>query len=219
MRTASIKIHNNQVLEVFVEKRKSGFEVWVIGPVKGCRVILSHHLTHDDLEAELEYARAGDLIWRNAVPSEIPGEIHPVANEAAANIKRGMFSDFGKLNQSLTYHVMGIINVPSLDRKGWNVAKKAIWGRWTDGVANVGFEPDAKLKWSCPTGRPHPFNSGVRGNGHVPDWWSFASWQLHLMNDEHKTGMRVAVLRVDEQELHISNDDDSPRLAHIFHRA
>jgi hypothetical protein len=48
--------------------------------------------------------------------------------------------------------------------------------------------------------------------------WSFASWQLHLMNDEHKSGMRIAVLRVNEQELHVSTDSNAPLIAHVFKR-
>ena len=134
------------------------------------------------------------------------------------SIKRGTFVDFEKgLHQPLVYHFASVNLIP-LDRKEWNVAKKAMLGRWTDGIATVNFKPDAKLTWSCPTDRPHPFNSGVRGGGHIPDWWSFASWQLHLMNDEHKVGMRIGVLRVNEQELHVWSENHPHRLAHVFHR-
>ena len=218
MRTVSIAIHNSQKIEIFVEKRKACFEVWIVGVVGNRRVVLSHDLTHDDLEAGLEYARAGDLDWRDAARSELPSKTHPVANEAADNIRRRVFADFEKFHQSIAYHVTGIINVLPIDRKEWNIAKKAILGQWTDKIATVNFQIDSKLKWSCPLDRPHPFNSGARIDGYIPDWWSFASWQLHLLNREKKIGMRIAVIRVDEQELHISSDDNSGRLVCIFRK-
>ena len=217
MRTISITVHNNQKLEVFVEKRKHGFELWKVGSIKGCRTVLDHCLTHDDLEAHLEYAGINDLVWRDAVRSEIPVEKHLSAIQMEETIKRETLVDFEKgLHQPLVYHFASTVNLIPVDRKEWNVAKKAILGRWTDGVATVGFESDAKLKWSCPMDRPHPFNSGA--HTYTPDWWNFASWQLHLMNDEHKTGMRIGVIRVDEQELHIWSENHAHRLAHVFRR-
>jgi len=71
MRAVTITVHNNQKLEVFVRKLADGFEVFCAGLVRGRRVLIDHHLTRDDLEGHLKYAKPGDLIWRNAARSEI----------------------------------------------------------------------------------------------------------------------------------------------------
>jgi hypothetical protein len=217
MRKTIIKVHNNSWLEVFVRKSKQGFEVWVVGMLKGQRRILCHHLTHDDLEQGLGYSKVGDLVWKDAAFSEIPRDVHPIAAEAADNIERGVFVDFKReLRQSLAYHIMGSINILPLDKKEWNVAKEAILGQWTDGIATVNFQLDCKLAWSCPGERLNPFNSGARGTGYSPNWWSFAGWQLHLLNYEHMAGTKIAVLRVDQQELHVFSGHDA--VAHIYCR-
>jgi len=218
MRKTVVSFHNNQLLEVFVEKHHDFSEVWITGPVKETRMVLEHHLTHDDLEQCLEYALPGDLVWRDTTPSEIPKEIHPVARHANENIKRGVFSDYGSVHRLLALHVLGIINVPSLDRKALSNAKKVMLGPWFDGIATLDFEPNAKLRWSCPLDQPHPLNLGFRKGGYLPDWWGFASWQLHLMNNEHKSGMRIAVLHVDDEKLHVVNQCHPRRLAYVFHR-
>ena len=220
MRTFSILVRSNQKFEIFVEKINRGFEIWQVGPIKGHRTVLDHYLTHDDLEAHLEYLHAGDLAWADAARSQIPNEKHLSAIQMEESIKRGTFIDQKtEWNKPLAYHFASPVNLIPINRKEWNIAKKAMLGRWTDGVATVDFEPDAKLKWSCPTDKPHPFNSGTRGHGYIPDWWSFASWQLHLMNDEYKIGMRIGVLRVDDHELHVWSESHPHRLAHIFRRA
>ena len=215
MRTVVITVHNNQRLEVFVEKLKHGFEIWLVGPVKGRRVILDHHLTHDDLEARLEYAEAGDLVWRDAAHSEIPAEKHQNAVEMEETIKRGTFVDFEVLHQSVSGHFGGIGFLEG-DRKESNTAKKALLGRWTDGVVTLTMEPNNKLKWSC-TDRQHPLNVGEQVHKHAPDWWNFARWRLALMNDEHKCGTHIGVLRADEQELHLCGSH-LHRIAQVFHR-
>jgi len=215
----SITIHNNQNFEIFVEKLKLGFELWKVGPIKGHRVILDHYLTHDDLEAKLNYVNSGDLGWRNAKPSELPSEKHLSAIQMEQTIKQGRYIDFEKrLNQPLVYHFASTVNLIPIDRKAFNVAKKAILGRWTDGIAAVDFKPEAKLDWICPIKEPHPFNSGVRTHGYQPDWWSFVGWQLCILNNKHKAGLRVGVLRVDEQELHVWNENQPHKIAHIFYR-
>ena len=216
MRSVSIIIHNNQVLEVFVEKRERCFELWVVGTVKERRVLFDHHLTHDDLESRLAYAQAGDLIWRDAKSSEIPTEKHKNAIQMEEAIRQGTFIDFEKQGQSVANHFYAIDLLP-MDRKQFNLAKKAILGCWTDGIATISLEPDSKLIWSCPINQPHVLNLYARVDGHIPDWWNFALWQLPLMNDEHKCGMRISVLRVDDDELHVSGGQMN-RLAYVFRR-
>ncbi len=217
MRTTAITVHNNQTLEVFVEKRKDGFELWMVGPMKANdRAVLDHHLTHDDLEARLVYAKPGDLIWRDAAASEIPTEKHQNAIEGEKTIQQGTFWDFEKLHQSVGGHFGAIALLPT-DRKESNAAKKLLLGRWTDGVATLNIEPNNKLGWSC-TDLNHPLNVGEKIDGHAPDWWNFAMWRVALMNDEHKCGTHVGVLRVDERELHIEGVGGLHRLATVFHR-
>lgn len=217
MRKTNVTVRNNQTLEVFTQGRGEGFEIWTVGLVKERRTVLSHHLTHDDLEARLCYARPGDLTWKNATRSEIPVEKHLSAVQEEESIKRGTFVDNAKEQQrSVTWH-LGVNNLLSLDRKVCNAAKKAILGTWTDGIASVGFEPQSKLTWSCPMAQPHLLNSGVRVHKRIPDWWSFASWELYLMNAMHKCGMHLGVLHVDDRELHLFSDQPD-RLAHVFRR-
>ena len=104
MRSTSFIIHNNQMLEVFVEKEERHFELWMVGTVKDRRVVLDHHLTHDDLESRLAYAQPGDLIWRDAISSEIPTEKHKNAIQMEEAIKQGAFIDFEKQGQSVANH-------------------------------------------------------------------------------------------------------------------
>ena len=217
MRTTVITVHNNQTLEVFVEKRKDGFELWMVGPMKANdRAVLDHHLTHDDLEARLAYAKPGDLIWRDAAASEIPKEKHQNAIEGEITIQQGTFWDFEKLHQSVGGHFGAMALLP-MDRKESNASKKLLLGRWTDGVATLSMEPNHKLQWSC-TDRRHPLNVGEQVHKHAPDWWNFAMWRVFLMNEKHKCGTHVGVLRVDERELHIEGVGGLHRLATVFHR-
>ena len=220
MRTIAITVHNNQILEVFVKKRKDDFELWTVGPIKRHRVILDHHLTHDDLEAHLAYVKSGDLIWRAASRSEIPADKHQNAIEMEETIKHGSFWDYEhwpeEAGRSVARHLAPIVFLTT-DKKEVTAAKKAILGRWTDGVVTLSIEPNNKLKWSCADSN-HSLNVGEKIHGHPPDWWNFAMWRLALINDKHKCGTHVGVLRVDEHELHL--DSSRPhRLAHVFRRA
>ncbi len=215
MRTVAINIHNNQRLELFIEKHKNELELWMVGLAKGHRTVLDHHVTHDDLEARLEYAQTRDLVWRDAARSEIPTAKHPNAIEMEETIKQGTFWDFEKLNQSVTGH-FGAIPLLSMDKAEWNAAKKAIQGRWTDGVVTLDVQSNNKLHWSC-TDLQHPLNVGERVHGHAPCWWNFAMWRLHLMNDRYKCGTHVGVLRVNGQELHLESGH-LHRIANVFQK-
>src|SRR5271154_6031360 len=90
MRTVSIPVYTSKKIELFVEKVKGGFELWAVGIVKGQRILIDHHLTRDDLETRLEYARPEDLIWRDTVHSEIPVEKHERTVQMEETIERGV---------------------------------------------------------------------------------------------------------------------------------
>ncbi len=238
MRTVAISVRNNKTLELFVEKRGNGFEVWVVGLVQKQRTLLDHRLTHDDLERRLEYAKVGDLIWRDAGEAEIPAEKHRNAIEAEATIKRGTFWDYDDpqldemealarqasalpassvpSHRSVANHLNSIALL-SENKAEWNAAKQAILGQWTDGVVTMKLEPDHRLLWSC-ADRQHPLNVGERVNAHAPNWWNFAMWRLHLMNNEYKCGTHVGVLNVGDNELHVFENGHPHRIAHVFER-
>jgi hypothetical protein len=214
MRTTSIIIHNSMRLEFFVEKRKKkGFEVWIVGPDQERRTLLDHHLTHDDLEARMEYARSGDLIWRDAMESEIPTQKHRNVIGTEETIKQGIFWDFDKLNLSITGH-LGAIALLSTDKREWNAAKKAILGRWTDGIVTLDIKRHNALGWSC-TDRQHPLNVGERVNEHAPNYWSLSKWRIFLVNSRHKCGTHVGILQVTADELHLESGHKN-RIARIF---
>lgn len=236
MRTAAITVHNTEKLEIFVEKRKRHFEVWLAGSLNGRRTLLDHRLTHDDLEAHLEYARPGDLVWRDATSSEIPGEKHRNAIEMEATIKEGTFWDYDDprldemeaearqasglppwsgSHRSVARH-LDSVSFLITNKEAINAAKKSLLGQWTDGVLTLDIKPDHKLGWSC-TDLQHPLNVAEQVQNHRPDWWNFAMWNLALMNNEHKCGTRIGVLRVDAQELHIYSGHPH-RIAHVFKR-
>lgn len=216
MRTVSIPVRNNQQLELFVEKLKDGFELWAVGIVDGNRVLIDHHLTHDDLEARLEYAEPEDLVWRDSDRSEIPTDKHKNALEKEETIGRGVFWDYENRDRSVTHH-LGAIDFLTLDKKELAAAKKMLLGRWTDGVLTFGVESNNKLQWSCAE-RNHPLNVVERTRGYVVDWWNFAKWQFAAVNEKHKAATYVAVLRVNEHELHLTGGGHLHRVAHVFRR-
>lgn len=216
MRTVALTVHNVEKLELFVEKRKNGFEVWIVGPWRGYRTVLDHHLTHDNLEAHLEYSSRKDLIWSASVDSEIPLKKHPNAIETETTITQGTYWDYEKLNLSVASHLSAIALL-SADKKEWQEERKAIIGRWTDGVVVLCIEPGGKLLWSC-SDPQHLLNVGERVHGHAPDSWKFAMWEIAIMNKKHKCGTHVAVLRLDQVELHLLLSAHPYRIAHVFRR-
>jgi hypothetical protein len=216
MRTCGISVRGNQTLEIFCSKKTEGFDVWTVGLVKGVRSILHRLITHDDWEARLHYAKHGDVAWKDASPTDVPTEKHVVALEQEKLIlNRGKFQD----SDNLCYDIANSLNLITTDRKSANVAKKAMLGRWTDGIATVTFGQDSKLELSLQPHQKHPFDLCMRVNGLSPNWWSFVSWTLHLMHTgrDQKCGQRTSVIHVDAHELHVySNERD--RIAHIFQR-
>src|SRR2546423_213764 len=109
VRTTVVSVRNGQKLELFVKKQQKWFEFWAVGVAKGQRTVLDHHLTHDDLEAHLEYAKASDLVWRDSVQSELPLEKHRNALEMEKTIKQGKFWDYqsqaGEKYQTIAHHL------------------------------------------------------------------------------------------------------------------
>src|SRR4051812_33293251 len=94
MRSTAFPIHNTNQLEAFVKRRRGFFEFWAVGLVKGRRLVLDHHLTHDDLETNLAYAEPGDLGWRDVAESDIPTEKNQNALEMEETIKHRIFWDY-----------------------------------------------------------------------------------------------------------------------------
>ena len=219
MRKVVIKVHNNQIIEIFVDKFGDGFEFWAIGMVRGHRMVIDHHLTHDNLEARLEYAKQGDLIWRDATRSEIPAEKHKKAIAQEETIARDVFWDYeGRSEggiQTVTCH-LGAIDFLTVDRRESAVAKDIILGQWTDGVLTFSLASGNRLQWSC-ADRQHWLNSGEGVHGHAPDWWNYAKWRIAFMNHEHGCGTHVGVLHIGKHELHLEGGH-LHRMAHIFHR-
>ena len=189
MRTVAITVHNNRKLELFVEGRKEGFEVWIVGPVRRRRTLLDHRLTHDDLETRLQYAEAGDLVWRDGAEAEIPVKKHRNAIETEGTIERGTFWDYdnplldeteamareaiglpkytGPSRRNVANHLGAIVLLSEdTDEAERTTLEDAILGRWTDGVVTMCFERGHKLQWSCAE-RQHPLNVGERSNGHL----------------------------------------------------
>ena len=217
MRKVVIRVRNNQEIEIFVDRLREGFEFWAVGMVKGRRILIDHHLTHDDLEARLEYAQPGDLIWHDAARSEIPFEKHGNAIAQEETMSRRVFWDYdgraeGQI-QSVTCH-LGAIGFLTPDRKESSVAKKMMLGAWTDGILSFRLEPQNKLVWSC--AKTNYWLS--RRDGHKPDWWNFARWGIGLINQKHSCGTHVGVLHVGEHELHLKGGGHLHRMAHIFRR-
>ncbi|MGN6451411.1 MAG: hypothetical protein ACTHLK_23005 [Brucella intermedia] len=196
MRSTTITVHNDHRLEIFIEEKKEGFEFWTVGTIKGKRMVLDHHLTHDDIEGRLHYERRGDVQWHDAAPSEIPSEKHSNAKEMEGGVKRGTFID----QPSVVSHLgFGSIDLVPTDRKVMNAAKKAILGCWSDGQATITLAPDSKLMLSG-LGPDHVLNRGQSPTAPERNWWNFDSWQLWFMNMQQKVGQRIGVLRVSDNE-------------------
>jgi hypothetical protein len=219
MRTTAFIVYYNKKFEIFVEKRKDGFELWAVGPIKGRRTLLDHHLTHDDVEAHLEYAKPGDLVWRDAALSEIPTEKHRSAVEGEQTIQRGAFCDClshpEKPFQNVVNHLSALVII-ARDRKGAKDAKKALLGQWTDGVATLDIKPNNELELSC-TDLGHPLNIGKGVQSEVSERWEFKEWQLSFLNKKKQWISSLRVLHADEQRLHFQSMHPN-RLAHIFRK-
>lgn len=226
MRVTAITVRNNQRVQLCVEKREEGFELWIVGPMDGRRVLLSHYLTHDDLEAHLEYAQPGDLVWGDASP-EIPAAKDSYAITWEENLKQGVcywdyikpedeeFDHFlpeadlerAKALRSVANHLSYPIGRLTIDRKEVNTARKRLVGQWTNGASTLTLEADRKLQWDPP----------LTACCHVPDRWDFTKWRLVQSNSEHKCHISAHVLHVDEHELLLRNYH-CHRLVQVYYR-
>jgi hypothetical protein len=220
MRAVTIPVKNNLRVEIFVEKLKDGFEIWGVGKSKEGRMVLDHHLTHDNLEALLEYAQPKDLVWRDASHSEIPAEKHQNAIEREETIARGVYWDYenrgeGAIN-SVTCH-LGAIAFLVRDRKDLAAAKKMMHGQWTDGILTFTVMPNNRLEWFCED-KQHWLN---KFTAPAPTWWNFGKWELFIMSNmgtPQARGIHFPILRVNEHELHVSGGGRRHRLAYVFRR-
>ncbi len=213
MRTVSFTLRQNQTFEIFSKRRGeiyAFFEVWMVGLVKGERTVLDHFITHEFLERRFCYAKAGDLVWTDARESDIPNRKHKVAEQAKEVIARNCFIDLESIG-----HYFNSINCLPLERKVWNVAKKAILGCWTDGIATMTISPESKLSISCPPAASHSLYTAAYD--YQADWWGFGSWSFSMMNSGSRRGEWIRVLRCDEHEFHISSGQRD-QLAYVFHR-
>lgn len=214
MRFIALPVHNNQTLEIFVGprgKRCEGFEVWLVGSIKGQRTVFDHFLTLENVEKQLSYAQNGDLAWQDAKESDIPCRKSEVAQESEDVMARGVF-----LDETYLYCYLAISQLP-IDRKAWNAAQKSIIGRWTDGVATLFFESEAKFEFSCPPSAVPSRMLYTAAHHDQADGWTFSQWRLFLMNNAQKHGLKIGVWRCDERELHIFSGR-SDVLVHRFHR-
>ena len=129
MRTTLIPFHNDQTLELFVQSReKTGkeFEVWLVGQAQGRRIILDHLITEDDIEARLDYARAGDLNWRQGDARAIPdGKTESALEYERECLDRGMLRN----SDDVSLHLHTWSSLP-LNRKTLNRVRKCIVGSW-----------------------------------------------------------------------------------------
>ncbi len=226
MQTTQFSFHNDQRIEIFIENRgttKDGFEVWIVGDGKGGRVMLDHLITHDDTEARLCYAQPGDLIWKAAKKSEIPDQKTAIAVEYEIEcLDKGMFRD--DPNGNMATHLHTLISMPR-DRKTMNIARKAIIGTWTDGVAILNLQPESKLEISC-FDRSHPLYYWAPQAADAPpilgacvaDWWNFSTWYLWIFNQQSRAGEKMAVWRCDASELHLTSFHGGDTFAHVYRR-
>ena len=150
------------------------------------------------------------MVWTDARESDIPNRKHKVAEQAKEVIARNCFIDLESIG-----HYFNSINCLPLERKVWNVAKKAILGCWTDGIATMTISPESKLSISCPPAASHSLYTAAYD--YQADWWGFGSWSFSMMNSGSRRGEWIRVLRCDEQEFHISSGQRD-QLAYVFHR-
>jgi len=214
MRTTSLSVHNDQILEIFTEPREEHpgqFFVWMVGDIKGQRTVLNHFATQDDYERRLCYIRPGDILWRDADNLDIPSTKNQNAIENEELIEQGVLWDDPRLwcyfgNQ-----------FPPVSRKALNAARKLIVGDWSDGTITLSFRPDSQLHIDFPAPASHHRFLFTSTNVNHADWWGLGRWFLFLMNDKQKCGEKIGLWKCDEHELHIYSDQEDV-LVHPFHR-
>jgi hypothetical protein len=197
MRVAEIAVRSTQRLQLFTQpRRRRLWEVWVVVAAAGRRFVHDHYLTADDLERDLCYARPGDLGWRSATPADVPSRV------GTSGFLRGKTIPWDKLLAlpAPCDHLASALAMLPCDRRALAIARRAIMGKWTDGAAIVTFAPSSSFR-SQPVRVP-AFDAG--GACPSPDSWSFGRWQLHLTNVRHGCGVRLSVLRLDDEALHVA---------------
>lgn len=219
-----ISVFNNQFVEGYVAQRPEGYEFWLVGIVDGERTVLDHHLTHDDIVGHLEYSKPKDVTWVGAAESEIPEKKHRHTIEMEETIERRVFWDgnnserdarIAELAKTMglpvpetrperaVAHHFKSMDFLKYDRRELTAAGCWLLGQWTDGVIALTLAEDHKLSWSN-TSPEHCLKSAIRTVKN-PDWWGFAKWGLGIMCTHPQVGTSLGVIRVDEQELHLSS--------------
>jgi hypothetical protein len=200
MRTTSFQTRNNQTAEVFVVSHGKHFELWVVGPKENQRVILSHYLTHDDLERRLRYAKSVMLNWTLAKMSDLPEAKSPLALQDEKSIECGTFWD----SDALSDHLAGVMNL-DLDCETLAAARADMIGVWSDGISTLNLGKDGSLSASISPNSAQPFLRAV-ARFQADGWRLSDSWQLRVMNCHSLKAERRLVHRVSATELHLGDE-------------
>lgn len=214
MKTTTIRVHSGD-LEVYIDEKNEYFEIWTVGSIRGIRQVLDHHLTHDSLEERLCYNRPGDILWREAEKTSIPGRLHANAKEMEGTIKNGKFIDCSSVVDHLGF---GSIDLIGADKKVLATAKAAMIGNWTDSEMMIDLYRDHTLLIGGNAPQLHILNVGWHFSDPVRNWWNFEGWRFCTSNKETGMGQVIAVVQVDERELHFYSAKPD-QIAHIFTRS
>jgi hypothetical protein len=214
LRACRIPVRSGQAIELLTRRvAPDVFELWVVAHGSSSGAVVDHYFTTDDLENDLAYAAPGDLVWATAATSAIPSARLEGGFTAGENIRDGPIS-----HERLPLHLSNTLVLLPVDRRSVGVARKALEGAWTDGTVTLSLSsPDsAAMQGEVPAGHP----LATAGPAREINWWSFHAWQLHLLSRPANHGARVAVLRVDEDELHLATGfQDRTRVAYTLRRA
>jgi hypothetical protein len=200
MRTTSFQTRNHQTVEVFVVNHGKHFELWVVGPKENQRVILSHYLTHDDLERRLRYTKSILLNWTLAKMSDLPGAKSPLALQDEKSIECGTLWD----SEALSDHLASVVNL-DLDCETLAAARADMVGLWSDGISTLNLGKDGSLSVSISPDSAQPFlRALVRIQ--ADEWRLSDSWQLRVVNRQSLKVERRLVHRVSATELQLGDE-------------
>lgn len=210
MRQLTIPVHNNQQLECFIERHGTWFEFRLVGEVDGARQVLSHYLTHDDLEHKFAYAEDRPFSWVDASRRQLPAKKHKNSVQWEATIAQHKFVDLGRGS----YHIVPPIGFLSLDRSAWNRARKLLVGHWSDGKIQITFERSFRVRLDKLPPRGHALRTA---SSVLQEHWSLKRWWLFTYSGDMKVGVGTPILCLNSDEMHLPSHD--PRyMAQVFRR-